>query len=282
MCLDRESEACGSDRRDFLFGAATGLVALGVCGTEGAAQSKKPPPTRILDDPRAQHGKVTFKHGGKETFDGYLARPKAKGSFPAVLVIAGSRITEEYIPNTCVALALAGFVGLAPNIFHPLTEGAWTREAIDKALKDHTDYDVLQDIQVGADYLKTQPFVKEGGLGILGFCYGGRMALCFAARSREVDAVVSFHPGPCSEKEIARLKAPVQLHHGTADRSVDMAKTKKLEEVLKAQKTPVKLFLYEGVDHGFLAYTRPMYHPDAAMLAWKRAVEFLGKHLTGR
>jgi integrase len=29
-----------------------------------------------LDDPDIQHRKVTFKHGGKETFDGFLARPK--------------------------------------------------------------------------------------------------------------------------------------------------------------------------------------------------------------
>src|SRR5207248_3556490 len=126
----------------------------------------------VLDDAAVQHGKVTFRHGGKETFDGFLARPKADGAFPAVLVIAGNRITEEYIPNTCAALALAGFVGLAPNIFHPLPDSAKTREEVDAALKGHTDYDVLQDVQAGADYLRTQPFVKPGGLGGVGFCYG--------------------------------------------------------------------------------------------------------------
>ncbi len=31
------------------------------------------------------------------------------------MVIAGNVITEEYIPNTCAALAVAGYVGLAPN-----------------------------------------------------------------------------------------------------------------------------------------------------------------------
>jgi carboxymethylenebutenolidase len=146
-------------------------------------------------------------------------------------------------------------------------------------LKDHTEYDVLEDIQVGADHLKTQPFVKAGGVGVLGFCFGGRMALLFGARSREVDAVVPFHPGLVKAGEVARLKSPVQLHHGTADRSVDVAETKRLAEVLKAQRTPVELFLYEGADHGFLAYTRPFYRPDDAMLAWKRTTEFLRKHL---
>src|SRR6516162_4682125 len=106
MCLDREGDGCGLDRRDFLMGGAAAFAGLGALAAEGAGQKKEQPPTRVLDDPDIQHSKVTFKHGGKETFDGFLARPKADGKFPAVLVIAGNRITEEYIPNTCAALAL--------------------------------------------------------------------------------------------------------------------------------------------------------------------------------
>jgi carboxymethylenebutenolidase len=296
MCFDHESEGCGLDRRDFLIGSAAAFAGLSALGAEGAVQKKEQPATRVLDDPDIQHGKVIFKHGGKETFDGYLARPKADGTFPAVLVIAGNRISEEYIPNTCAALALAGFVGLAPNTFHPLPDTAKTEEDYEKALKEHTKYDVLQDIQVAADYLKTQPFVKvrrgsemrdanqpgwARGMGILGFCFGGRMAMLFAARSREIDAVVAFHLGlVMTDREIiAHLQVPVQLHQGTADQSVDPTTATKLQEILKAQKTPVELFLYEEADHGFLAYTRQFYRPDDAKLAWKRTTEFLGKHL---
>ena len=280
MCLDRESEGCGLDRRDFLIGGAAAFAGLGALGAEGAAQKKEQPPTRVLDDPDIQYGKVTFKHGGKETLDGFLARPKADDAFPAVLVIAGNRISEEYIPNTCAALALAGFVGLAPNTFHPLPDNAKTEKDYE-ALKEHTKYDVLQDIQVAADYLKTQPFVKARGMGIIGFCWGGWMAMRFAARSREIDAVVAFHPGLVTRDlgAISRVQVPVQLHQGTADHSTDPATAKTLEEILKAHKTPVELFLYEGADHGFLAYTRPFYRPDDAKLAWRRTTEFLGKHL---
>src|SRR5215470_3390150 len=236
MCLDSEREGCGVGRRDFLIGGVAAFAGLGALGAEGAAQKKEQPPTRVLDDPNIQHGKVTFKHGGKETFDGFLARPKADGTFPAVLVIAGNRISEEYIPNTCAALALAGFVGLAPNIFHPLPDSAKTDEDYERALKEHTKYDVLQDIQVGADYLKTQPFVKARNMGIIGFCGGGQMAMQFAERSREIDAVVAFHPGLTMADlgEFANLPVPLQLHQGTADRSMDPTTAKKLEEMLKA------------------------------------------------
>ena len=79
MCLDGGSQGCGPDRRDFLIGGVAAFAGLGALGAEGAARKKEQPPTRVLDDPDIQHGKVTFKHGGKETFDGFLARPKADG-----------------------------------------------------------------------------------------------------------------------------------------------------------------------------------------------------------
>jgi dienelactone hydrolase len=142
------------------FTVLLALLSNGTPAVRRLPQEQKPPPTRVLDDPTVQHGKVTFQSGDKE-IDGYLARPKAAGKYPAVLVIAGNRITEEYIPNTCAALAVAGYIGLA----------------------------------------------------------------------------------------------------------------------LRGQGTSVKVYLYEGADHGFLAYTRPYYQPDAAQSAWKRTVEFLDSQL---
>ncbi len=279
MCIGDDCGNEGTDRRSFLVGATATVAGLSVFPGQVLNAQTKQPETRVLDDPRVQHGRVVFKHNGVQTIDGYLARPKAEGVYPAVLVIAGNRITEEYIPNTCAALALAGFVGLAPNIFHTLPDAARTPEESRKALADHTYLDVLEDIEVGADYLRGQPYVKASGIGVLGFCYGGRMAMLYGARSREVDVVVPFHPGKVRPAEIARLKSPVQVHCGTADHNVPVADIRELEKMLRAQATPVEVYFYEGADHGFLAYTRPFYKPDAAKLAWTRATQFLHKYL---
>ncbi len=230
MCIDDSCSNEPTDRRRFLVGATAALAGLTVLrGNEVYSQGTQPA-TRVLDDPRIQHGKVVFKHGGSETIDGYLARPKAEGRYPPVLVVAGNRITEEYIPNTCAALALAGFVGLAPNIFHLLPDSATSPEAMRQALAEHSDWDVVADVQAGADYLRGQSFTKPGAIAVLGFCYGGRIAMLFAARSRDVDAVVPFHPGPVTAEEIARLKSPVQVHCGTADRNVSVGAIRDLEK----------------------------------------------------
>ncbi len=203
MCIGDTCDSNPTGRRSFLIGATSTVASLRVLQVQGASSQTTQPETRVLDNPGIVHGRVTFKHGGKDTIDGYIARPKTDGVYPAVLVIAGNRITEEYIPNTCAALALAGFVGLAPNISHLLPDSARTPEEMRKALADHTDLDVLADIQTGADYLQGQSFVKADGIGILGFCYGRRMAMLYAARSREVDVVVPFHPGKLTRAEVS-------------------------------------------------------------------------------
>lgn len=282
MCFEDDCGETDEGRRSFLAGAAAALAGLAATHAQqpGAPQQQKQPETRVLDDPRVRHGRVTFKHNGADSIDGFLARPAAEGVYPGVLVIAGNKISEEYIPNTCAALALAGFVGLAPNIFHPLPDDTPSNnEAYKKFIGNHTDLDLLDDVQAGASHLLAQEFVGRAGLGVVGFCMGGRLALLFGARSREIDAVVPFHPAPMKPEEVARLRAPVQIHHGTADRAVAASESVKTRDMLRAQGTPAELYLYDGADHGFLAYTRPFYKPDAARLAWTRTTDFLRRHL---
>ena len=284
MCVGDECKHNEIDRRDFLSGAATAITTLALSaaakGQIGNPQARQPE-TRVLDDPRVEHGMVMFKHNGVDTINGYLARPKAKGVFPGVLIIAGNKITEEYIPNTCAALAVAGFVALATNVFHPLPDDAPNTQAnFDKYMANHTESDRLLDVQAGASYLREQSFVSKTTTGVLGFCKGGHDAMLFGAQSRDIDAVVAFHPAPMKPEDIQRLKhVPVQIHHGTADEAVAVTNSKDTYKWLKAQGTPVELFLYEGANHGFLAYTRPFYKPDAAKLAWERSVKFLHKNL---
>ena len=279
MCI--REEGCDPDRRAFVAGSISlALAGAAPALAQGPDAPIANPPTRVLDDPRTVHGPVTFTHNGQPTIGGYLARPRAEGVYPGVLVIAGNRIGEEYIPNTCAALALEGFVGLAPDIFHVIPETARTLDEMRAAGANHNDNDVVHDVLAGMDYLRGQPFVRRGGFGAVGFCYGGRIAMLLGARSREVDAIVPYHPGPVTAEEIARLRAPVQVHIGTADRNVPLAQIRELEAMLDAQGTPNEVHLYEGADHGFLAYTRPpRYDATAGALSWERTVAFLRRNL---
>jgi len=114
-------------RRDFLCGAAAIVAGVSMLGSEVMNQQSNVPVVKALDNPNITHGKVTFK-SGTDTIDGYLSRPKAEGRYPIVIVVAGNRISEEYIPNTTAILAQGGFVGLAPNIFSLQTDSMSAEE----------------------------------------------------------------------------------------------------------------------------------------------------------
>jgi carboxymethylenebutenolidase len=280
MCTNDD---CDESRRTFLASTAAAVVGLTATSIAGQQTAKYPHNekvvTRVLDNPAITHGPVMFQHSKKDTIDGFVARPKADGKYPVVVVIAGNVITEEYIQNTCAALAVAGYVGLAPNIFHTLTPELQTPEERRKAGIGHSDSDALLDINAGLDYLRKQSFASFDSIGVVGFCYGGKLAMMLGSRSREVDAVVPYHPGPVTDEDIARLKGPVLIHQGTADQALPKGQTEELEKRLKARKIPVRVFWYEGADHGFLAYTRPFYKPEYAKLSWERTIEFLNQHV---
>lgn len=292
-CNDEEK---GVERRSFLKGAAIAIVGVAL-GSEAVGQQQKLSEPRALDDPNIAHGRVTFK-SGSETIDGYLARPKRKGRYPAVIVVPGNRMEEPYIPETAAMLAQGGFVGLAVNIYHlmPVSQNpqssptsASPQEQLNIVANKMPDELTMQDIQAGLNYLKLQPFVRRKHVGIMGFCSGGRYALMFTAQSKEIGAVVSFYgtlilPPIFNRKRtpfdvIKQIRVPVQGRYGTHDTNVPLADAKRFEKELRAQNTPVEIFSYE-TGHGFFAYNREeAYQPEAASLAKERTLAFFRRHL---
>jgi len=69
---------------------------------------------------------------------------------------------------------------------------------------------------------------------------------------------------------IANVKAPVIVHHGTADRSVPVQWSKKLVQLFQEHHKEIKLYLYEGEKHEFIRQWP---------LVMKRTVEFFGQYL---
>jgi len=259
-----------------------------VLNCETFAQRTESPNTPLaLNDGTVVHGRVSFK-SGPDDIDAYLAHPKKKGRYPIVIIVTGSSIGDEYIRNMTAMLAQEGFVGIAPNIFS-LQKDTMTLDEKRKVFAEQiTDERIFQDLQAAIDYLKTQNFIKRGKIGITGFCFGGRCALMFAARSKEIGAVVPFYgnlrtPPFANRKEDPldvsnKIKAPVQGHYAQNDAEIPLEQLNRFQESLKTAGTEVEMFTYDA-PHGFFAYNRPTYNADAAKLAWSRTVEFLRRRL---
>src|SRR4028118_1253222 len=75
--------------------------------------------TIIQQDDRLITETISYP-SGDVTMKGYLARPKAAGKYPAVVVIHENRGLNPHIQDVARRVALAGYVALAPDALAPL------------------------------------------------------------------------------------------------------------------------------------------------------------------
>ena len=301
MCLEDNCGEVSEGRRSFL-GGVFGALAASALASKVLGRQQQPPPKPAepleplaLKDPEVVQGDFTFKSGGA-SMNAYLARPKAAGRHPAVVVFWPNPGMNDDLRNTAAQLAQGGFLGLAFDLYSrdgPLTV-AQARERFEYYGGRAFDEQNLRDTEAGLDYLRRQPFFKRAPVGVVGFCGGARQALIFPTTRAEVGAVIAFYAPPVlgtayqSPKGpfkldvmdvVDRIRVPVQFHQGTADPFIPVADVQRLERELKAQGTPADFYYYEGAAHAFYDFTRPRFHPAAAKLAHGRMIEFLQKHL---
>jgi len=126
------------------------------------------------------------------------ALPKGKGKRPAVIILHERYGIDQHTKDLTVRLAQAGFVGLAPDLFHRFTGD---RNALQKgqARVDLRDDEALEDLNASVDYLKKLNSVDGARIGIIGVCQTGRQPLLLAAHRNDIAGAVVF-TGPSAGK----------------------------------------------------------------------------------
>lgn len=268
-------------RREFLKSAgkfaAAGLTAealLGLLSPQFAAATQVP-----ADDKRLRIEYVELPSpDGNVKVRGYLVKPaQAKGKLPTVLVVHENRGLNPHIEDIARRLALDNFIAFAPDALFTL--GGYpgdedkARELFQKLDQPKTRNDFI----AAAAYLKK---LQEGNgkVGVVGFCYGGAIANFLATRIPDLGAAVPFYGGAPDLNEVAKIEAPLLIHHGEKDERL-IAGWPAYEAALKANGVRYQGFIYPGAQHGFNNDTTPRYDDGAAKLAWRRTVDFFNQHL---
>jgi carboxymethylenebutenolidase len=208
------------------------------------------------------------------TAPGYLAEPAGNG--PGVIVLQEWWGLDEHIRSLCDRLAAEGFYALAPDLYRGETT-AEPSEAQQKMMA-MSMAQVEQDMCGAADYLASQPGVEGPGVGAVGFCLGGGLAIWAAATCPNIAASVTYYyVMPHGKPDFTKIKGPVLGHFGTADEFIPLEDAKKLESELEDAGVETTFHYYDGAGHAFFNDTNRLgtYDKAHAETSWGRTVSFL-------
>jgi len=225
---------------------------------------------------------VEFPSNG-HTAGGYLATPSA-GRGPGVIVIQEYWGLVGHIKDVTDRFAGAGFVALAPDLFHGKTAELKEPDKAGKLLME------LELEQAGREMIGAARWLIDGGrvagdhVGIVGFCMGGALALYAASLSDLFAATVAFYPyfslTDRGKPDYSRVRGAVLGHYAEQDQAYTHEQVEQVERQLREAGADVETHWYPESDHAFFNDDRPEVHrPQEAQEAWERTISFLRKRL---
>lgn len=239
-------------------------------------------------------------------------------ALPGVVVIQEVFGVDDFIMDITDRLASAGYAALAPDLFSyggkpeplapariedaknfldTLPQPAWfdpaqRQEALSKLLDPRrgeltaTLSMLLVPDRPWAQYIATllagraalSKIAGSAGVGCLGFCLGGGLAMRLGCADPELAAAVAFYGFAPPLEAISGLHAKVLALYAENDPRINAG----VSALACAMQSAGKHFeheTYPGTRHAFMNDTRANFHAEAMRQAWARALGFLAKTL---
>ena len=218
----------------------------------------------------------------------YVYRPAGPGPWPGVLVFMDGLGIRPAMLQIGERLASHGYFTLLPDLYYragpyqPMDPKAiFADPEKRKALMERfftvaTSANIMSDTGAFLDYLAKQSDVKPGGIGITGYCMGGRLALIAAGTYPDsIIAAASYHGGrlanddPDSPHRLApRMKARVYVAGAIEDQSFPDEMKQRLEKALTDAGVDHEIETYPA-RHGWVFSDFPVYDAAAAERHWQ-------------
>ncbi len=221
--------------------------------------------------------------GSGTEMDLYVERPAAAQA-PAILVLQEIFGVNANIRAIAKRVAAAGYVAVAPDLFHRSArrfEGDYAdfSTSMPHAQKMKAP-DIEADLRGVHAWLTADAQADETRVAAWGFCMGGRLALV-ANAILPLKAAVSFYGGVTDTlfPYIPSLSGPSLLAWGGKDQHIGPAQQRKLVDALREAGKPYVDVEFGEADHGFFCDARGAFHPESARQAWALTKTFLEIHL---
>jgi carboxymethylenebutenolidase len=237
---------------------------------------------------------------GQAALVSWLALPPESPPRAGLLVLPEVFGVNAWLRSVAGRLALAGYAALAVPLFSrtaPRLDLGYDQAALQEG-RSHkertTAAGLLADLSLAADWLTQSLPPLPGGLGCVGFCFGGHVAMLAASLPR-VRASCNFYGagvatgrpggGPPTLEGVPAIEGRLLCVCGREDALLPAEDRAAIDRALhtanqgRAPERSHRLLTLEEAGHGFLCEARDDFHPAAAAVGWQEMLTFLAESL---
>lgn len=207
-----------------------------------------------------------------------------------VVVVQEAFGVTEHIVDVCRRLADAGWVAVAPHLFHRLGDPVLSYDdfdAVRPVIGRLVAAEIDEDVDAAFAEL-TAAGIAPRSSAVVGFCMGGTVAFHTAVR-RPLGAAATFYGGgvaqgrfgyPSMLAAAGELQTPWLGLFGDLDHGIPTADVEALRAATDQASPETTVVRYPDAQHGFHCDDRPaVFDPAAARDGWNRTLDWFAGHI---
>lgn len=222
----------------------------------------------------------------------FIFEPEGTGPHPGIVLCQHIPVGHTGVENDTFTLKTAeryaenGYAVAVPFIFH-----WWPKEEEMQVKRDAFRDDwTIPDLNAAYTMLAGMPNVDGGRVGIVGHCWGGRVAWLGACTNPAYKACAVFYGGrikwvmgegnPPAIDLAPNIACPVIGFFGNDDENPSPGDVDDYAVALEKAGVEHIFYRYDGAGHAFQSFNSPeRYRPEASEDAWEKVLAFFAEKL---
>jgi len=225
--------------------------------------------------------KITYQ-SGENSFEGFLAQPEGDSN-PCVLIAHTWAGRDAFVEEKAKLLTELGYAAFAIDMYGDGKIGTSNEEnaGMMQPLLDDRE-ELARRALASLDAVSKIDSIDASKIVIMGYCFGGLVAMDLARTGADIRGAVSFHgflAGP--ENSTNEIKAKLLALHGDSDPMVGQDQIESFRQEMTSKKVDWQLHVFGGAMHSF---TNPeandpdfgaVYSKNADERSWKIFTDLL-------
>jgi carboxymethylenebutenolidase len=238
--------------------------------------------------------------------DTFITHPEQGGPFPPVVIFMDIWGIREELFDVARRVGTVGYYCLVPNFYHRVGKvhfdfrdekgRTFSFDRLDKTSQAQvartfeglSNEMVMRDTGALIDFIRTDGFARVGAMGSIGYCMGGRHALCAAGHFPDnFVATVSLHGTlMISERDdsphllASKFHGEMYCGFGSKDTHTPPALVAQMANLLAQSSVTYNYLVHDGVIHGYTLPDRDVFDKHAANRDWERIFNMFRRQLS--